>query len=206
MFCRFITWFAVQCFSSVHCTIIIHFTMSTEPSFGISPPFSVNSTNRFFLYMPQKNKLHLIDLISSDCPWYKHWFSTWSWRNRVMFEPRSVDFKTISVSFTRACTKVLCVATAFIGDVMKFTRHYWRRQWLKPTGSEISAKNVRFDWRLFCLIFFVILYSMLQKGLRMVACALWRSKVFRDVPWQRPYDLHNAPAPLILLAYISNSI
>ena len=37
-----------------------------------------------------------------------------------------------------------------------------------------------------CLIFFIILYSMLEKGLRMVARALWRSETLRVVPWLRP--------------------
>ena len=39
---------------------------------------------------------------------------------------------------------------------------------------------------LFCLIFFVILYFTLYKGLRMVAWALWRSEALRVVPWLRP--------------------
>ena len=39
---------------------------------------------------------------------------------------------------------------------------------------------------IFCLIFLIIVYSMLQKGLRIVARALWRSEALRVVPWLRP--------------------
>ena len=35
----------------------------------------------------------------------------------------------------------------------------------------------------FCLIFLIILYSMLSKGLRMVAHASWRSEALKVVPW-----------------------
>ena len=66
----------------------------------------------------------------------------------------------------------------------------------------------------FDLIFLIILYSMLLKGLRMVARALWRSEALRVVPWLRPCtygscrvsdqgttlrasDLHNARATIL---------
>ena len=60
------------------------------------------------------------------------------------------------------------------------------------------------------VLLFIILYSMLLKGLKMVASVLWRSEVLRVGPWLRPKtyrvsdqgttlrasDLHNAQAAI----------
>ena len=47
-----------------------------------------------------------------------------------MFECRSVDFKTILVTFTCAPSNVLCVAIVTSRSWMGLWRHCWRWQWL----------------------------------------------------------------------------
>ena len=57
-----------------------------------------------------------------------------------MFNCRSVDFKTLSVPFTCARSKVLCVAIDVIADV----GNAWS-ECIVPIGCDIYTWNVRFD-------------------------------------------------------------
>ena len=79
-----------------------------------------------------------------------------------MFEPRTLDFKPISVPFTLARRKVLCFAIVMSWNWIGFWRHCWRRHgWgacIAPIGSEIYVWNVRFDSRLLLSYFFNCLY------------------------------------------------
>ena len=116
--------------------------------------------------------LHLTETISSD---YldKHYQTFMIWP--LYMKKWSVDFKTIY--------KVLCVAMTFACDVMELTElwcHCLRRQWL-------GRAHYTDYYVLFCLIFSIILYSILQNRLRMVARALWRSEALRVVHWPLPW-------------------
>ena len=54
-----ITWFAVHCFSNVHCTqCIVHI---------------MHCKSLFCKYMQQWNMPHFTETIPSDYPWYKHY-------------------------------------------------------------------------------------------------------------------------------------
>ena len=115
-------------------------------------------------------------------------------RNRDTFERWSVDFKTISVPFTRARSNVLCVAIVTSQGWMGLWRHCWRRQWLE----RVHCIDWEWDLWLECPLrftsYFVSFYYYfifhVKKWLRMVARALWRSEALRTVPWLRPL---NAP-------------
>ena len=131
-----------------------------------------------------------------------------------MFECRSLDFKTIWAPFRHARSKVLCVAIVTSWSWMGLWRHFWHRQWL----GWVHYTDQEWDLRMECplrftsyfVLLFIILYSMLWKGLRMVASVLWRSEVLRVGPWLRPKtyrvsdqgttlrasDLHNAQAAI----------
>ena len=117
---------------TVHCTHIMH---SRKPSFVITTTvfswywkslcFNIHGNEIRHILLKQ---FHLITLHIATV---KHpWFNPWTWRNGVMFERRSADFKTISVTFVRAGSKVLCVAIGTSWRWMALWRHYWRRQWL----------------------------------------------------------------------------
>ena len=133
---------------------------------------SINTGRRYYYIRSNKishglmNQFHLIalDVNSVKYPW----FSPCIWRNRVMFERRSLDFKTILVPLVRAGSKFLCC----------YDNHFWRHgvDWdcdviadadnglVKCIGSEIYAWNVCFDSRLilaYCPDYF-ILYFMKQ--------------------------------------------
>ena len=96
---------------TVHCINIMH---SRKPPFVITLAMLVNSVNCNILYTRQQNAQHFIKQIHRITlhinPVKHPWSSPWAWRNRVMYKRRSVDFKTISVLFTRARRRVVCVA------------------------------------------------------------------------------------------------
>ena len=79
-----------------------------------------------------------------------------------MFQRRSVDFRTISVPFTRTHHKVICVAMWRRGverdcDVIADVDNGWG-ECIVAIGYEVYAWNVHFDSR---LTFLIVLYSML---------------------------------------------
>ena len=139
-----------------------------------------------------------------------------------MFERRSLDFKTIWAPFRHARSKVLCVAIVTSWSWMGLWRHFLHRQWrgwVHYTDQEWDL-CMEFPLRFtsYFVLLFIILYSMLWKGLRMVASVLWRSEVLRVGPWLRPKtyrvsdqgttlrasDLHNAQAAILILYLISS--
>ena len=95
-----------------------------------------------------------------------------------MYEHRWVDFKTISVLFTRARRKVFVLLVwrhvewdyAAIADVS----NDWG-ECIIPIESEIYAWNIRFDSRRVCFIFLIILYTVLWKGI--VSCCTYTAEI-----------------------------
>ena len=120
------------------------------------------------------------------------WFSPCSWRTKVMFNRRSVDFKMILVPFMSARSKFLCVATVTLWSWRGLWRHCWRRQWLG------RVQCIDWEWGLCieCTLRFrsyFVLFSWLfdipcyiRKEFGMVARALWRSEAFCVMPLLHP--------------------
>ena len=99
------------------------------------------TTIRDLFYIRGKKICHILlkqfHLVTLDINIVKHpWFSHCTWKNRVMFERRSVDFKTISVSF---------LLTHTVAEASALYRYRL---------SEIDAWNIRFDSR-FILSYFL---------------------------------------------------
>ena len=167
---------SIQCaLYTAHCRNIMH---SRKPSYVVSTPLSVNTRNRYFYI--RGNKIRHI-LLKCLC------FFLCTWINRVMFERPSVDLKTSSVPFTRACNKVRCVAIVTAWSCVRLWRHCWRKQQLGRVHYTDSTWDLCMDFTFyFFFIFLIILYSMLLKGFRMVARAFWRSKALRVLSWSSP--------------------
>ena len=105
-----------------------------------------------------------------------------------MFNCWSVDFKTISVPFTWARSKVICVAIVTSWSWIGLWRHCWRRQRMGASALYRFGVTFRHSMSasirvLFYPIFLIIVHSLLQNGLRMVARALWRPAALSAVPW-----------------------
>ena len=132
-----ITWFAVHCFSSVHRTQYIaqiQYTLESRHLWWPHRLYLIRLDRYFFNKRGNKIRhilLQQFHLITLHIKTVKHpCFSPWTRRNRVMFERRSVDFKTISAPFSRTRSKVLCVAIVTSWSWMGLWRHCWCRQWL----------------------------------------------------------------------------
>ena len=160
-----ITWFAVHCFSSVHCTqLIVQLQCTLET-------LNMWLQRRCELLFTIRNN-QIFHILLNNFIWYllitvKHpWFSPLIWRNIAVFQRRSVDFKTIH-------SRVLTVSFFCCYGI-----HLWRHEvdWDYDIiadvdngwGECILSIGVRFmhgmsAWIhvLFCHIFLSILYSML---------------------------------------------
>ena len=151
---------SLACIVQMYRTNIMH---SRKPSIVITPAASINNVNRYFYARSNKIRhisLKQLHLISLDIKTVKHLrFTPCTWRNRVLFERRSQCQKGSS-----CCC---CDVMELIGEV--------DRGWgecIIPIGSVIYALNIRFNSRLMLSYLLSHLYSMLLKGLRLVARAL----------------------------------
>ena len=136
-----------------------------------------NKIHNILLQQFHLNTPH-INIVKHQC------FSSWTWRNRIMFERRSIDFKPISVPFTCTCSNVLCVAIVTSQSWTGLWRHCWCRQWV----GQVHCTVWEWDLCMECLLRFISYYVLFsyKKVLRMVGCALWRPEAHRVVPWLHP--------------------
>ena len=120
------------------------------------------------------------------------WFSPHTWGNKVMFNRRSVDFKTISVHSRVHAERFFVLrlwrhGSEWDNDVIADVNNGWG-ECIVPIRSEISAQNIRFDSGLILSYFLNYFTFQAENGSRMVARAMWMSEVYvlRVVPWLRP--------------------
>ena len=133
---------------TVHCTNIMH---SRKLSFVITPAVFNQHCKSLFCNIRVNEIRHIllkqIHLITLDINTIENpRISPCTLRNRNMFERRSVDFKTISVVFTRARSNVLCVAIVTSRSWMGLWHHCWRRQWL----GRVHCTDWEWDFCLEC--------------------------------------------------------
>ena len=135
---------------------------SRKPSFVITAPFLINNINRYLFLNIRGNEVrHILlkrfYLTTFDINNFKHpWFSPCTWRNKIMFNCRSVDLKKI-LSHIRALTVKLLVlrlwrhGVEWDGGVIAEVDNGWG----ECIGSDAYAWNVRFDSGLILFLFLV---------------------------------------------------